>query len=91
MTHATVMAFTSPSLQLIQIGMNFSMYLRQLGRNIKAARKKSGLKQIDVNTCGISYRHYQSIEAGKVNVTIETLYRLANLYQIPISELVKHD
>jgi transcriptional regulator with XRE-family HTH domain len=67
----------------------FSQYLRQVGRNIKAARAKNGMKQMDVSLqSGLSYRHYQSIEAGKVNVTLETLFRLAKLYKVEVQELL---
>ena len=70
--------------------MSFPIYLRRLGRNLRNAREKSGLKQIDVHEWGgLTYRHYQNIEAGKVNVTIETLYRLAKLYKVKIEDLVK--
>ncbi len=70
--------------------MNFQNYLRSVGQNIKAARAKSGLKQIQVqDSSGITYRHYQSIEAGRVNVTLETLYRLAFLFKVKIEDLVK--
>jgi DNA-binding XRE family transcriptional regulator len=72
--------------------MHFKVYLRTLGRNIKAARLKRGLKQVEVyEGCGLTYRHYQSIEAGKVNVTVETLYRLARLYEVRVQDLVKED
>jgi transcriptional regulator with XRE-family HTH domain len=68
----------------------FSTYLRQIGRNIKGARQKRGLRQSDVETAaGLSYRHYQNIEAGKVNVTIETLFRLSKLYKVHVEDLVK--
>jgi transcriptional regulator with XRE-family HTH domain len=65
-------------------------YLRKVGKNIRAARLRSGLRQIDVNErIGLTYRHYQNIEAGKVNLTISTLCRLATLFKAPISELVE--
>jgi transcriptional regulator with XRE-family HTH domain len=70
--------------------MKFDTYLRQVGRNLKAARTRRGLKQIDVHEeSGITYRHYQNIEAGKVNLTIETLFRLACLFDVGIEDLVK--
>ncbi len=70
--------------------LKFSQYLRQVGRNLKAARAKSGMKQVDVSLfSGLSYRHYQSIEAGKVNVTLETLFRLSRLYKVDVQDLVK--
>jgi transcriptional regulator with XRE-family HTH domain len=67
----------------------FDNYLRQIGKNIKAARVKAGLAQIEVHErSGITYRHYQNIEAGKVNVSLETLFRLAKLYKTTVKELV---
>ena len=70
--------------------MQFKSYLRHLGRNIKAARTRCGLKQVEVyEGCGLTYRHYQNIEAGKVNVTVETLYRLSQLYKVKVQDLVK--
>lgn len=70
--------------------MSFTVYLGRLGRNIKAARTRCGLKQIDVHvSSGLTYRHYQNIEAGRVNVTVETLFRLAKLYKVRIEDLVK--
>lgn len=68
----------------------FGKYVRQVGRNIKTARANTGMKQVDVSaTSGLSYRHYQDIEAGKVNVTLETLFRLAKIFKTSVQELVK--
>ena len=68
----------------------FDSYLQQVGRNLKAARIRRGLKQTDIEEkIGLTYRHYQSIEAGKVNVTLETLYRLSKLFRVPVEELLK--
>lgn len=70
--------------------MNFENYLRQIGQNIRAARTSRGLKQVDVQEgSGLTYRHYQNIEAGRVNVTVETLFRLALLFKVPVEELVR--
>ena len=64
-------------------------YLKQVGKNIRKAREKSVLRQIDVEEkTGLTYRHYQSIEAGKINVTISTLFRLARLFKVKVSDLV---
>lgn len=71
------------------VGMKLTDYLRQVGRNIKAARLRAGLRQVDVNERIGTYRHYQNIEAGKVNVTITTLYRLSKLFQSSIEDLIR--
>ncbi|MEW6056607.1 MAG: helix-turn-helix transcriptional regulator [Bdellovibrionota bacterium] len=65
-------------------------YLRQVGLNIRSMRERCGLRQIDVQEkTGLNHRHYQNIEAGKVNVTVETLCKLAKLFRVKIEELVK--
>ena len=69
--------------------MLFSKYLEQVGRNIRAARIKAELRQVDIEEkIGLNYRHYQDIEAGKSNLSIETLYRLAKLFKVDVKELV---
>lgn len=69
--------------------MTLSHYLRRLGRRIKAARRKCGLRQIDIEErIGLAVRHYQQIEAGRVNVTIETLFRLSKLYETDLDRLM---
>lgn len=64
--------------------------LKKIGQSIRNARKRAGLRQIDVNKkTGLSYRHYQSIEAGEINLTVETLCRLARLFRVPASSFLK--
>lgn len=68
---------------------HFDGFLQRLGQNIQESRKKAGLKQMDVHSrTGLTYRHYQNIEAGRVNVTVETLHRLAGLFRCRIQDLV---
>jgi len=38
---------------------------------------------------GFNIRHYQDIEGGKVNFTLETLYRLAGVFKVTPHSLVK--
>jgi transcriptional regulator with XRE-family HTH domain len=67
----------------------FSKYLEQVGKNIKQARQKAGLRQVDIEEkIGLNYRHFQDIEAGKSNLSIETLFRLARLFKVEVAELV---
>lgn len=69
--------------------MGFGKYLQHVGRNIKAARIRAGLRQVDIEEkIGLNYRHYQDIEAGKSNLSLETLCRLAKLFKVDIEELV---
>ena len=69
--------------------MKFDSLLQKIGLNIRTARLKAGLRQIDVEArSGLTYRHYQNIETGRVNVTVATLYRLSKLFKVDVSELV---
>ena len=59
--------------------------LKLVGSKIKQLRKEKGLRQTDVaDGTGISYRHYQEIESGRVNVTVSTLGRIAEFLKLPI-------
>ena len=70
--------------------MTLEKYKKQIGQNLKDARKKSGLRQIDIEEkIGLTYRYYQTIEAGRANVTIKTLYELSKLFKTPVEALVK--
>jgi DNA-binding XRE family transcriptional regulator len=64
--------------------MAFEIFLKKVGENIAAIRKSKWLKQKEVaELAQISYRYYQSIEAGAANLTLSTLFRLANFFDVP--------
>lgn len=53
-----------------------------VGENCRRLRKAKGIRQVEVETkCGVAYRHYQDIEAGKINVSIGTLAKLAYAFE----------
>jgi DNA-binding XRE family transcriptional regulator len=65
-------------------------YRKEVGQNLRAARKSAGLKQSQVEeVSGVGYRHYQDIETGKVNVTLDTLCRLAVAFRTNVAKLTK--
>lgn len=69
--------------------MEFSTFLRRTGANIRKARWLAGMTQEEVaGRGGITYRHYQELERGKVNPTLRTLFELARLLGRPVAELV---
>lgn len=52
-------------------------------------RKKKKLRQIDVSEkAQINYRYYQDIESGKKNVTLATMQKLSQVFEISLEELV---
>lgn len=68
--------------------MNFNDYKRKVAQNIKIARKEAHLTQEDMQRYGFNWRHYQEIEAGRININIETLFRLTKVFKISASKIV---
>lgn len=58
-----------------------------IGKRIRELRKQRGLRQVDMESSGLSYKYYQRIEAGKVNVTLKTLERIAEVLDIDVREI----
>lgn len=69
--------------------MTLDVFLKKVGGKVRAARKSQALNQREAATSArISYRYYQRIEAGKANITMATLIRLAQLYKIHPCDLL---
>ena len=69
--------------------MNLEGAMKKLGRNVKALRKKKGLTQEKMRDLGFNYRYFQKIESGKVNTTLDTLIKLANVLGCSLARLLK--
>lgn len=69
--------------------MTMEAFLKKTGKNVTAVRKSQSLLQREAaEQSGISYRYYQSIETGKANITISTLFRLARFYRVHPCDLL---
>lgn len=56
-----------------------------IARNLKLLRKINRITQQELSSkLELNYRHYQSIEAGKVDLKLSTLERLSDHFKIPI-------
>ena len=64
--------------------------LRQwIGRNVRYHRKTRGLTiQTAAEFAGIHWRHWQKIEAGEVNATLETLAGIAKAFGVHVYVLL---
>ena len=60
---------------------------RKLGLRLKELRLAKGLRQEDLEPLGFSYRYYGKIERGLANVTLETLVRLCQIFEVGLSDL----
>ena len=58
-----------------------------IGIRIKAFRKARGLRQEDMERLGLSYKYYQRIEAGKVNLTLKTIEKIAGALEVDSVDL----
>lgn len=62
--------------------------LKELGKRIKELRAQLQLRQEDLEEFGISVKHYQDIEAGRVNPTYMTLLKLAKAFKCSLKDIV---
>lgn len=62
-----------------------SKLLKILGKRIKAIRLKKNIRQAEIAyRCNFDKSSYNTIEAGKRNITIITLHKIANALEEPI-------
>ena len=66
-----------------------SDYLKKLGKRIKTLRKERGIKQVDLAySCDIEKQSMSRIEAGNTNPSILLLRKIAEIIEVPVSELL---
>jgi transcriptional regulator with XRE-family HTH domain len=66
--------------------VDFARFRAAVGGNVKRARWLAGLTQEQVE--GVTLRHYQEIERGRKNPTLETLFGLAEQFGVTVADLV---
>lgn len=77
----------------LQVGMRRGrkkdLELRAVAARLRSLRLKRVLTQWAMAERGLSYKYYQRIEAGRANVTIRTLARVAQALGVPFDELFR--
>jgi transcriptional regulator with XRE-family HTH domain len=59
-----------------------------LGDTVRARRKELGLTQKQAGErAEMSWTHWQRVELGQMNVTIQTIVRLANVLDLSLAQL----
>lgn len=62
--------------------------LAKLGKQIRVLRKERGLTQESAaEAARLDPKHWQEIEAGRINVTVATLIAVSRALRVPISGL----
>lgn len=61
----------------------------EIGKNMLRARKRKGVKQVDVAVdAGLNPSYYGKIERGKVNISLEKLYRIIRALGVKSSDIL---
>jgi transcriptional regulator with XRE-family HTH domain len=69
--------------------VDFATFLRRLGRNLRRARWRKGLRQEDVAGEGFTYRYVQELERGVRNPSVKMLFDLAQVLDVRVADLVE--
>lgn len=64
-----------------------SKLAKLIGNRIREMRKEKGLRQEDMENFGLNYRYYQDIEAGKANLTLATIEKIAEAFEVESAEI----
>lgn len=63
-----------------------------IGRKLRCLRLARGWTQEEIeDRFGFSYRYYGKLERGEINPTIGTLARLAEIFEIPLTDLLESE
>ena len=60
---------------------------KRLGLRLRHFRLAKGLRQEDMEPLGINFRYYGKIERGLANLTLETLLRLCDIFDVTPAQL----
>ena len=70
--------------------MTQDQFTHRLGEQICALRRDRGLTQeVIASRAKITRQHLQRLENGTTNPTVGTLFRVAKVLGVPLSELIK--
>jgi len=67
--------------------MTDEQLMKSVGERARQLRTAKGLRQEDMCQFRFEYKYYQRIEYGEKNLTLKTLNKLAEAFDVPTSEL----
>lgn len=74
----------------IMMSQDTEQVLKEFGNRLHDVRRKKGLTQQEAaDMIGLSYTHYSNIEAGKINIKIDTLRKLASCFDVSTDYLLQ--
>lgn len=67
----------------------YEIVIKDISLNIRGLRSSLALTQEQMAEYGFNYRFYQKLESGKYSPSLRTLFRLADFFEVDISEFLK--
>ena len=85
---SVLVEFVSIEMQFVGVSIEVAneSLARFLGRRLREIRIAKGLSQRELETLGINPKYYQRIEAGRVNLTLKSLEKLAAALGVGVLE-----
>jgi len=72
------------------VKVRYGKRLKSLGVNVKKIRTEKGLTQEQVSfRANISFSTYSTLEAGKLNPTVATLFAIAEAMKVDVREFLE--
>ena len=63
---------------------------RRIGENIRHIREEKGISQQDLAAmCNFEKSNMSRIESGRTNITIRSIFRIAQALNVPLHELTR--
>ncbi|HBR21731.1 MAG TPA: transcriptional regulator [Nitrospiraceae bacterium] len=76
---------------ILQVGNSMENIRKDVGKRIKELRKLCGLTQEELGEkANLNYKFIGELERGKVNVSLDSLFRIAKALEIHVSDLFRN-
>jgi transcriptional regulator with XRE-family HTH domain len=72
-----------------EVETEYVRLLVRLSENVRRVRIKKGLTQEDMLSLGFERRWFQRIESGTYSISLPTLFRLSQAFNVGIEEFFK--
>lgn len=66
---------------------NYKQIGYKIGQNLARIRIEQGLTHLDMSIYGISSSYYGKVELGKCSPTLDFLYKVSKIFQVPLHSL----
>lgn len=68
--------------------MDLPEFRRKFADRVRALRERRGLRQDEMEEYGVPWKTFQMLEQGQGNPTVQTLLKVADAFDVTLSELL---